>query len=277
LARYQLKISYDGTHYSGWQIQPNAPSVQETIEEAFFKLISETVRVVGSGRTDAGAHALGQIAHVDFETPFAQENLARALNHLLPKDIRILEAKPCSIDFHAQYSAKRKIYHYHLWTEKFVHPFVRLYRYHVAMPLNLEEIHKAKEHFIGVHDFTTFANVGSGIKNHTRHLMRIDIVPQEGGLRFEFEGEGFLYKMVRNIMGALIEVGLGHLTPDEIPGLLDAKDRRHAGRACPAHALFLMEVNYTDSNDGKCEKEVPNCSETLALSSSDRASPTKCA
>jgi tRNA pseudouridine38-40 synthase len=268
MARYRLKISYDGTHYSGWQVQPNAPSIQENIEKAFFKLMGEKVRVIGSGRTDAGAHALGQIAHVDFETPFPSENLARALNHLLPRDIRILEASECEETFHAQYSAKQKIYHYHLWTERFVHPFVRLYRHHVAMPLNLDKIMEAKGYFEGRHDFTTFANVGSGVKNNVRTLKRITIVPQEGGLRFEFEGEGFLYKMVRNIMGALVEVGLGQLEPCEIPRLLEGKDRRLAGRACPAHALFLVSVHYpvNSSKEDKCENLAEKDSATLSLS-----------
>lgn len=244
MARYKLKISYDGTHYSGWQVQPNAPSIQETLETAFKRLIGEKVRVIGSGRTDAGAHALGQIAHVDFETPFPQDMLPRALNNYLPKDIRLIEATIVDSSFHAQYSAKRKVYHYHLWTERFVHPFVRLYRHHVSMPLDLEAIKEAFPYFIGKHDFTTFANVGSSVKENVRQLYKLEMIPQEGGLRFEFEGEGFLYKMVRNIMGALIEVGLGRLSPKEIPQLLKAKDRRAAGRACPAHALFLMEVSY---------------------------------
>ena len=249
--RYKMQIAYDGSAFSGWQLQPNAVSIQGEIEKALFTLLKKPVRVIGSGRTDAGTHAMGQVAHFDAE----KMPSLLALNGILPKEIRILSLEETDDSFHAQYSAKGKTYHYHLWLEKVSDPFLYKYRYRVPFPISLDLLHEAAQAFVGTHDFTTFSNVGSSVKSSIRTIKRIDIVKQKGGVRLEFEGDGFLYKMVRNIVGTLLEVA-SHQNIC-IEELLASRDRRAAGVCAPAHALFLMEVDYGMSQ----------CDETCHLAS----------
>ncbi|MCH9609644.1 MAG: tRNA pseudouridine synthase A [Chlamydiales bacterium] len=242
--RYKLLISYDGTDYSGWQIQPNASSIQEEIEKALATYLRQPVRLIGSGRTDAGVHALGQVAHFKWEEAIDLSQAFFALNGLLPPSIRINEIEKVEETFHAQYSAKGKIYHYHIWTTRPLSPIYRRYHTYFPYPLSLPLLKEAAKCFIGTHDFTTFANVGSCVKTAVRHLSRIDCIEQEGGFRLEFEGSGFLYKMVRNITGILLEVGTEKRRIEEIPSLFAAKDRRKIGMAAPATGLFLKQVLY---------------------------------
>ena len=247
MATYRLTISYDGTRYAGWQVQPNGVAIQQLIEEALATILQEEVPITGSGRTDAGVHALAQVAHFQTEQPLTLGRVHHSLNGLLPHDIRILDLAPAADDFHARYSATGKIYHYHLWTEKVASPFSRLYRLHYPYPLDREILAEAANPLIGRHDFTSFANSpteGSVAKNPVRHLHRLDLVEQEGGWRFELEGNGFLYKMVRNVIGTLLEVAEGRHTPDDVRSILEARDRRRAGRAAPPQGLFLVSVAY---------------------------------
>jgi tRNA pseudouridine38-40 synthase len=243
--KYYLKITYDGTRYSGWQIQPNSLSIQETIEKALSTLLRKSLRIIGAGRTDAGVHAKGQVAHFTYDQPLNVNQVLHALNGMLPQDIRILELAPTLNTFHAQYSALSKIYHYNLWLEKVIDPFVASYRHHFHFRhFSLPALLEGTTFFLGQHDFTTFANVREGVNSAVRTLTRLDIKEQEGGIRLEFEGDGFLYKMVRNIVGSLLEISLGKKKPAQIPELLAAKDRRLAGMAAPAKGLFLITVRY---------------------------------
>lgn len=242
--KYKAIIAYDGTRFSGWQLQPNAPSIQGLIEEALAKVIKKPTRVVGAGRTDAGVHALGQTAHFTHPEPLDCHTLFKALNGLLPAEIRIKELIPIPSSFHAQYSAEGKIYHYHLWLERTIDPFLRLYRYHYPYPLQLDLMKEAAHLFIGKRDFTTFANLGSDTKSNVRTLSRLDVIEQEGGCRLEFEGDGFLYKMVRTIVGTLLEIASKKRPLDSIENLFEAKDRRAAGKAAPPSGLFLVCVHY---------------------------------
>lgn len=246
--KYKLTLSYDGSDYIGWQIQPNGASIQGLLEEALTTLLKDHTRVFGAGRTDAGAHALGQAAHFISEEALDCTQTLRSLNGMLPYAIRVLELIAVPDTFHAQYSAIGKEYHYHLWLEQTVSPFVRLYRHHVGYPLDLECLQHAAQLFVGTHDFATFANLGSSVKTTIRTIKRLDMVEQEGGVRLEFEGDGFLYKMVRNIVGTLIEAANGRRELSEIRSLLEAKDRRAAGIAAPARGLFLMQVHYLPSS-----------------------------
>lgn len=246
--KYKLKIAYDGTHYHGWQIQPNGISIQSTIEDNLAILLKmESLRLIAAGRTDAGVHAKGQVAHFETALPVDCYKLLAGLNGRLPHDIRILQIEEAAIDFHAQYSALGKIYHYHLWLERIIDPFVRLYRYRPLEKLDLNLLSDASKLFLNTKDFTTFANSahqGSASKNPIRTISRIDIVMQEGGARLEFEGDGFLYKMVRNIVGTLLEVASGYRPITDIDKLFAACDRRVAGKAVPPQGLFLMQVHY---------------------------------
>jgi tRNA pseudouridine38-40 synthase len=251
---YKLLIAYDGTHFSGWQIQKNAVSIQCLIERALSTILRTQVNIVGSGRTDAGVHALAQTAHFKVSVPIDMAKTLASLNGLLPADIRILSIDQADSTFHARYSASSKIYHYHLHLGKTADPFKRHFAYHVFHPVDITLLKKAAQYFIGTHDFTSFASEatqGSAAKNPVRTLYRIDIVEEKGGLRLEFEGNGFLYKMVRNIVGTLLDVCAGKIDLDQIPVILEAKDRRRAGRAAPPHGLYLMEVKY-DASVSKC-------------------------
>lgn len=244
---YKLTIAYDGTEYSGWQIQPNASSIQEHIQGAIKLYLRHDVALIGSGRTDAGVHAAGQVAHFKSEEEIDIHRFHRSLNGMLPRDIRILQVEQAPPDFHSQRSAYSKIYHYHLWLDPVQDPFRRRYSYHVFEPVDLSLLKKASAQFVGTHDFTTFtneANTGCAARNPVRTIMRIDMVPEEGGVRLEFEADGFLYKMVRNIVGAVLAVAKGKRDLSEIPELFAARDRRRAPNAVPPHGLFLMHVNY---------------------------------
>lgn len=252
LSKYKMTLSYDGTQYSGWQTQPNATSIQSLIENALLTILRQKTSIVGAGRTDAGVHAKGQVAHFKAPPTLNLDLLFRSMNGILPTDIRLLKVEPAAIDFHARYSALSKEYHYHIHLDKALDPFKRLYVYHHPYPLNVDAMHQACALFTGSHDFTSFANEaskGSAAKNPVRTLHRLEIYPEIGGLRLEFEGDGFLYKMVRNITGALIEVGRGKLPLAQIPILFDLKDRRKACFAVPPRGLFLMKVNYALTSD----------------------------
>jgi tRNA pseudouridine38-40 synthase len=247
---YKLTLAYDGTRYSGWQIQPNAPSIQQHLQEALRSLMAgEHVAVIGSGRTDAGVHALNQIAHFKTEHELDPNRLLLAFNGMLPRDIRIKKVELAPSRFHSQYNAIKKEYHYHLYLERIMDPFRRLYCWHVLRKLDLTLLRESASLFVGTHDFTSFANEphGSAVaKNPVRTIYRLDLCPTEGGLRLEFEGDGFLYKMVRNIVGTLVEVASRRLTLAEVIAIFEARDRRRAASAAPPQGLFLVRVDYPE-------------------------------
>lgn len=242
-----MTIAYDGTDYSGWQIQPNGISVQEVMQKMMQIILRESVKITGSGRTDAGVHAAGQTAHFHFHTELQKQSFLNSMNGLLPEDIRVLSLEEVHNDFHARYSATGKIYHYHLWTDRFVIPFKRLYTYHCRYNLSLELLREAANYFIGTHDFKAFANSsteGTASYDSIRTISRLDVIEQEGGLRLEFEGNGFLYKMVRNIVGTLIHASANKIPIEKIPHIFQSLDRKTAPAAVPPTGLFLMKVLY---------------------------------
>lgn len=243
--KYKMRLSYDGTCYSGWQIQPNSISIQGLIEEALFRLYKTPVRIIGAGRTDAGVHALDQCAHFCIPHQLDCRKTVFALNGLLPSDIRIKELTLAPESFHAQYSALSKEYHYHLWLDPVIDPFYRLYRHKCSHTnFSLALLKEGAAQFVGTHDFATFANTGGTVTHTVRTIQRLDCLPQNGGIRLEFEGNGFLYKMVRNIVGTLLEIALGKRPVSQIKELFAAKDRKMAGIAAPAKGLFLMKIEY---------------------------------
>lgn len=241
--RYKLTISYDGTRYSGWQVQKNGQAIQPLIQKALGTILRAPTDLTGSGRTDAGVHARGQTAHFDGEEGLDGKRLILSLNALLPPDIRVMQIEPVASDFHARYSARAKIYHYHLHVDRVSDPFTDLYSHQVLGPFDLMLLKEGAKKFLGTHDFSSFANVGS-VQDKVRTIYRLDVVEQKGGMRLEFEGNGFLYKMVRNITGTLLQIAAGKITPLEIPAILEKKDRKAAAAAAPAKGLFLFAVLY---------------------------------
>ena len=249
---YKLTLAYDGTRYSGWQIQPNASSIQEHLQQCLKDFLrGNSAAVIGSGRTDAGVHALNQVAHFKTSLLCEPERLQRAFNGCLPRDIRVKKIEVAPPSFHAQYSAIGKTYHYHLYLDRVMDPFRQLYCWHVLRRLEIARLEEAAAQFVGTHDFTSFANeahIGTASRDPVRTLYRLDIRPEEGGVRLECEGDGFLYKMVRNIVGTLVDVACGRLNVNEISRLFAARDRRSVGCAAPPQGLFLASVKYPEDH-----------------------------
>jgi len=244
---YKLLIAYDGTNYCGWQVQPNGTSIQTLVQQALCTALRHPAKVIGSGRTDAGVHALEQAAHFVYDGVIDLEKLLYSLNGLLPVDIRVLSVLIAPADFHARYSAKGKIYRYHLHTGRVLNPFKRLYSTHLHYPIDRQLLKNAAKLFVGEHDFTSFSNEahrGSASRDAVRTISRVDIIENGDELIFEFEGDGFLYKMVRNIMGTILDVARGKLEIEQIALIFEAKDRRKAAPCAPPEGLFLVKVIY---------------------------------
>ncbi len=261
--KYKIIVAYDGTRFGGWQIQPNTTSIQALIEAALAIVLRQKISVIGSGRTDAGVHARGQVAHFESSSKIDLPKLMRSLGALLPSDIRILNIEPTVPDFHARYQAQSKEYHYHILLHQTLDPFKRLYVYHHPYPLDLVEIEKGCRLLLGTHDFTSFANEaskGSAAKDPIRTLFRVQMHQEPGGIRLEFEGDGFLYKMVCNMTGTLLNIGKGKISAQSIPALFEAKDRRQASDAAPPQGLFLVKVNYTPNNSAEIASNEETCS-----------------
>lgn len=239
-----MTISYDGTKYGGWQVQPNTLSIQALIQDALKTILRTKAPITASGRTDSGVHAHGQVAHFSAEGELDLHSFLYSLNGILPRDIRIREIALVPDTFHARFSAKKKIYHYHLHLSPVQDPFRFLYSTHVRTSIDLNLMKKALPAFIGTHDFSSFAGAGCGSKNPIKTLYRLEMVPETDGIRLEFEGDGFLYKMVRNIVGTLLEIAQNKLPIHAIPQILAQKDRRCAGPTAPPKGLFLYKVQY---------------------------------
>lgn len=244
---YRMAVAYDGTQYKGWQIQPNGLTIQEILQNKLAVILRKEISIIGSGRTDAGVHALGQVANFLLPESVDVFRLRGSLNGLLPRDIRVKEIIESHQDFHAQYSAIGKTYHYHLHLDRVQDPFNRLYSYHVKEKADINLLKEAMQLFVGTHDFTAFANEnhsGSAANDAIRTIYRLDYIEEPGGARLEFEADGFLYRMVRNITGTLVEIAIGKRSIKEIPIMFEKKDRRLAGQAAPAQGLFLVNVDY---------------------------------
>jgi len=246
--KIKLTIAYDGSNYAGWQVQKTGIGVQQKIEEAFGKIFPSVRRIHSSSRTDTGVHALGMIAHVEipeaeFKMPSAK--LALAINAFLPPDIRITAAARCRDDFHARFDATGKQYRYFVWNHSGMNPLLRHMAWQVPQKLDLEPMRSAARLFIGTHNFRSFAATRNyEMESTIRTLTRCDIKRSGPLLTFVIEGEGFLYKMCRGIVGTLVQIGRGKFAPKELKPMLAAKDRRAAGMTAPAHGLVLWKVYY---------------------------------
>ncbi len=244
MRKLKLTLEYDGTAYGGWQIQENADTVQGRVERALEEVLRERVRLHGAGRTDAGVHARGQVAHFQTASALPPENILKGANTHLPPDIAILEAEEAEPDFHARYSARWKIYRYRILVRDTRSPLARDRAWRVAPPLDRERIRSAAAGLLGRHDFSAFAAAGSAVADPVRELSRIDLGGEGENLFLEYEGDGFLYRMVRNITGTLVEAGKGKLTAGEVAGILRSRDRKKAGPTAPAQGLYLVKVGY---------------------------------
>ncbi len=246
--KLKLTIAYDGTNYAGWQVQKTGLGVQQKVEEALLKLFPSAPRLHSSSRTDTGVHALGMVAH--FEIPAGElrmtpRKVSLALNSFLPEDIRVFAAARCRPDFHARFDAAGKQYRYFVWNHTAMNPLLRPTAWHVPRPLDLAAMKAAAPWFVGKHDFKSFAaNRNYEMESTVRTLTRCDFVRRGPLLTFTLEGDGFLYKMCRGIVGTLVQAGLGKFPADDVNRMLAQKDRRVAGMSAPAHGLVLWKVFY---------------------------------
>lgn len=241
----KLTLEYDGTDYLGWQIQPHGKTIQGVLEDCLKQITGEEVHVIGSGRTDAGVHALAQVAHFKTKSPIEIHSLHRALNSLLPKDILIKKVEEVDPHFHARKKAMSKVYEYRILNRPLRSVFHRHYAWHIAQKLNREAMEKASSYLIGEHDFSSFQSTGTPTRSSIRKVLRAEWKRSRGGiLCFEIEASGFLKQMVRTIVGTLVEVGKGKISPEEFKEILHSKDRRKAGPTAPPHGLFLKKVKY---------------------------------
>ncbi|MBE5741696.1 MAG: tRNA pseudouridine(38-40) synthase TruA [Clostridiales bacterium] len=242
--RVFLKIEYDGTNYCGWQIQPNGVTVQEEIEKAILTLTGEKVNLVGSGRTDSGVHAEGQVAHFDTDSSIPAEKFAPALNGLLPDDIKIILSKRADDGFHARFSAKRKTYRYLAYESEQPRPLYDRYMTKLAFKVDDKKMDEACKKFIGTHDFKCFLASGSQVKDTVREIYSAKVERDGDKICFTVCGNGFLYNMVRIMMGTLIKVGEGKLSASEVESVLEKGERINAGATMPPRGLTLLSVEY---------------------------------
>ena len=258
----KLTISYDGTNYCGWQKQKGEfrgvkkGTIQGTIEETLRKLLQEEIKLIGSGRTDSGVHAFGQIANFKTKSNLSSKEMGRGLNALLPQDIRIKRVITVPERFNSRYDVLSKTYHYVISQQN--SPFLHNYSYFCPCKLELSAMRKASKFLIGKHNFSSFQAAGSKIKNSVRSVKKLSInppssiLPRMGGgsmwgcklITIKIQTSGFLYKMVRNIVGTLLEVGKGKIASQDVKKILDKKDRKFAGPTAPAKGLYLKKVRY---------------------------------
>lgn len=244
--RIKCVIAYDGTHFQGYQVQPNKRTVQGEVEKILQSMHKgEAVRIYASGRTDATVHAKGQVIHFDSPLNLNSDAWKRALNTQLPDDIAVESSEITTPDFHARFASKGKEYHYHVYTGQERDPFTRHHAYHFPYPLNKVDMKKAMESFLGTHDFTSFCSAKTEIEDRVRTIEAFQLIENnDQELIFQIRGNGFLYNMVRIIVGTVLEVGTGRRKAEEIVEILEAKDRTKAGKTAPGHGLYLWKVYY---------------------------------
>lgn len=240
----KLIIEYDGTNYFGWQKQPNQISIQETIEKAISKITKENFDIFGSGRTDRGVHARGQVANFLTDSRIPGEKFKDAINSVLPADIAITHSEEVDESFHSRYSAKGKEYRYVFYNRRVLSPLLRNFAYHVPQKLQFDLMEKAVDDLIGTHDFIAFMASGSSVKDTIRTIYNISLTKDHEIIELRINGNGFLYNMVRIIAGTLVDIGIGKIDSNYIPEIISFKDRKNAGHTAPPHGLYLEKVLY---------------------------------
>lgn len=259
--RILLIVSYDGTNYHGWQLQPNAVTIEEKLNEAIFVLTGEKNQVIGASRTDAGVHALGNAAVFDTHSRIPAEKFSYALNRILPEDIVIQSSKEVKRSFHPRHCASRKTYEYTILNRTFPLPEYRNYSILFYGILDLEQMNRAAGYLIGEHDFASFCSVGAQVQTTVRTIYAAGFEKQGECLKFRITGNGFLYNMVRIIVGTLLEVGKGRLRPEDLEKILMAKSRDAAGPTAPAKGLKLLEILFEEETEEACGQQADSAVE----------------
>lgn len=244
MPRYKMTVEYFGGAFSGWQRQANALTAQEVLEDALTKLAGAKIAVTGSSRTDAGVHALGQVVHADMDVPIPAHKIPFAVNAILPDTIKVLDCEEVTEDFHARYSTAKKAYVYKIYVSPHVHPTRAMTHLRVVPPLDVDKMRGALPAIVGKHDFKSFLATGSKVKSTVREIYRAELYEQGDELTFYVEGNGFLYNMVRIIVGTLLYIGKGKIQPDEMESIIASGDREKAGVTVPPQGLYLQKVWY---------------------------------
>jgi tRNA pseudouridine38-40 synthase len=242
---YKLTLQYDGGRYRGWQrLGQGEATIQDKLEQVLSKLTGQPVELIGCSRTDAGVHALAQVANFKTDRSLFCKEIMTYLNHYLPQDISITKVEEVPEQFHARYQAKDKTYLYKIWNREYSNPFMRKYSMHISEPLNVELMRQASDYFLGTHDFTAYSNAKSKKKSMIRTIYSIEFEELEGVLQIRITGDGFLYNMVRWMVGTLVAVGLGKMKGEELPDILESKQRNRTGDLAEANGLYLEKITY---------------------------------
>lgn len=239
----KLTIEYNGKNYKGWQRQPDQPTVQQQIEDALYKITKEKININGSGRTDAGVHALGQIATFYTNSNIECEKIKLGLNSIIPLDIAITNSEEVNEEFHARFSAKRKIYKYVIYNNRVRSPILMDYSMHVPYKLDIYKMKEVSKELIGTYDFTSFTSTRSKVQNKVRTIYDIEIDKNEDMIEIRYTGNGFLYNMARILTGTLVDISRG-IIKEDIQEIISAKDRKRAGTTAPPYGLYLLKVIY---------------------------------
>lgn len=245
MRRIRMTIAYDGTNYCGWQIQPNGITVEEVINRHLSKLTGEDIRIIGASRTDSGVHAMANVAVFDSNTTIPEDKIAPALNQRLPDDIVIIKSEEVPIDWHPRYQEHvHKTYEYRVVNTNVPDPLQRLTHYFVSFPLDVEKMREGAGYLIGEHDFASFCNIKTNVEDTVRTITELEILKEGNNITFRISGNGFLYNMVRIIVGTLLRVGRGFYQPEDVKDILEAKNRKAAGVTAPPQGLVLVRIDY---------------------------------
>lgn len=255
--RVMLTVAYDGTGYHGWQIQPNGETIEGVLNRCLSDLTGEQIEVTGASRTDSGVHAMGNVAVFDTDSPIPADKISYALNRRLPEDIRVRRSEEVPADFHPRHCVSRKTYEYRIYCADFPMPVKRLYSHFTYVPLDTELMRRAAEYFVGTHDFKSFCSAEAQVETTVRQVESVEVREEtacadESGqeqrtdreIVIRVTGYGFLYNMVRIMAGTLIEAGRGHIAPEDVKRILEARDRQAAGPTAPACGLTLIGIEY---------------------------------
>ena len=242
MKRVMLKVAYDGTNYHGWQVQDGATTIESELNRAIEEITHEKIEVSGASRTDAGVHAMGNLAVFDTEARMPAEKFSYALNTRLPEDIRVVGAEEVPTDFHPRFTDTEKTYMYRICNAEFPDPIKRLYTFFSYTKYDVDKMQQAADHLVGEHDFKSFASVHTQAKTTVREVTGVKVERVENEIQITVRGYGFLYNMVRIIAGTLLEVGAGKYEPEHVREILEASDRSKAGPTAPAHGLTLIEI-----------------------------------
>lgn len=244
MKRVKLVVAYDGTNYHGWQVQDNGITIEEVLNRTISELVQEDIKVIGASRTDAGVHACGNVAVFDTESRIPGDKFSFALNQRLPEDIRIQESCEVDADFHPRYADTVKTYEYNILNRRFELPSKRLYTAFCYYPMDIERMNQAAAYLVGEHDFKSFCSAGAQVQTTVRTIYAVNVTKEDDMVHIRITGNGFLYNMVRIIAGTLMQVGTGLMEPEQVKGILEARDRSKAGPTAVAKGLTLVEIRY---------------------------------